>query len=159
DLSALLQRALALKLPADLNVQSAARASQYDGAEVIAFETAREAMRQQQLAKYRALLLDGPVLVLPVGGSFNYSFNPNNVVPLADDGTVYPTARITDDWGILTVSDGVLMLRAGGRITKLHVAAPAMSDARLLQGGGWKLELKEGWTLTPGSRPGDFALR
>jgi hypothetical protein len=159
DLSELLQRALGLKLPADLDVQSAARASQYDGAEVIAFEATREATRQQQLAKYRALLLDGPVLALPVGGSFNYSFNPNNVVPLADDGAVYPTARITDDWGVLTVSDGVLMLRAGGRVTKLHVTAPATSDARPLQGDGWKLELKEGWALTPGPRSGDFALR
>src|SRR6266545_836123 len=113
----------------------------------------------QQLAKYRALLLEGPVLALPVGESFNYSFNPNNVVPLADNSTVYPTARITDDWGVLTVSDGVLMLREGGRITRLHVAAPAAPTAQVLQGSGWKLELKTGWTLAPGSRPGDFTLR
>jgi hypothetical protein len=159
DLSALLQRALALKLPADLAAQAAARAPRYDGGEVIAAETTREATRRQQLAKYRALLLEGPVLALPVGESFNYSFNPNNVVPQADNSTVYPTARITDDWGVLTVSDGVLMLREGGRITRLHVAAPAAPTAQVLQGSGWKLELKTGWTLAPGSRPGDFTLR
>lgn len=159
DLSALLQRALALKLPAGLAAQAAALAPRYDGDEVIAFETTREATRRQQLAKYRALLLEGPVLALPVGASFNYSFNPNNVVPLADDSTAYPTARITDDWGVLTVSDGVLMVREGGRITRLHVAAPSAPGAQALQGSGWKLELKTGWALAPGSRSGDFTLR
>lgn len=159
DLSTLLQHAMALKLPPDLAAQSAARAPQYDGAEVIAFETVRDLTRKQQLAKYRALLLDGPVLVLPISGSLNYSFNPNNLVSLDDSNTVYPTARITDDWGVLVVRDGVLMSREGGRITKLQVAAPAAPDARPLQGSGWELELKEGWSLTPGNRPGDFVLR
>lgn len=159
DLSALLQRVLRLKAPADLAAQAVARAPLYDGEEIIAFETTREATRQKQLAKYRTLLQDGPVLVLPIAESFNYSFNPNNVIPLEDGNTVYPTARITDDWGVLTVSDGVLMVREGGRITKLQVAAPAAPQAPVLQGSGWKLELKTGWTLAPGQRPGDFSLR
>ncbi len=159
DLGALLQKALALKLAPDLAAQAAARAALYDGAEVIAAETIRETTRQQQLAKYRARLQDGPVLILPIGASFNYSFNPNNVVPLVDGSTVYPTARITDDWGVLTISDGVLMVREKGRIVRLHVAAPATPAARPLEGSGWKLELKDGWALEPGARGGDLMLR
>jgi hypothetical protein len=159
DLSALLQKALTLKLPADLAAQAMLRAARYDGEEVIAFENARETTRRQQVEKYRALLVDGPVLALPIGGSFNYSYNPNNLVSLDDSTTVYPTARVTDDWGVLEVSGGVLMLRASGRITRLQVAAPAAADARPLQGNGWKLELKEGWELVRGERAGDFVLR
>jgi hypothetical protein len=159
DVSALLRQALVLKLPTDLAAQAAARAAQYDGEEVIAFETTRDATRKQQLEKYRALLVDGPVLALPIGDSFNYSYNPNNLVSLDDGTTVYPTARITDDWGVLEVSSGVLMSRTGGRITRLQVAAPAASEAHPLQGNGWKLELKDGWTLAPGERSGDFVLR
>ncbi len=159
DLSALLQKAWALKLPADLAAQAATRAALYDGAEVIAYETARETTRQQQLAKYRARLQDGPTLVLPIGASFNYSFNPNNVVPLADGSVVYPIARITDDWGALTVSDGMLMERENGRIVRLRVAAPTAPAVRPLEGSGWKLELKDGWTLALGERSGDLLLR
>lgn len=159
DLSALLQKALALKLPPDLAAQAAARAALYDGAEIIAYETTRETMRQQQLAKYRARLQDGPVLMLPIGASFNYSFNPNNVVPLTDGNTVYPTARITDGWGVLTVSDGVLMMREKGRVVRLQVAAPTAPAARPLEGSGWKLELKDGWALAPAERSGDWLLQ
>jgi hypothetical protein len=69
------------------------------------------------------------------------------------------TCGDTDDWGVLDVSGGVLMSRAGGRIARLQVAAPAASDVRPLQGNGWKLEMKEGWGLVRGERPGDFVLR
>jgi hypothetical protein len=109
------------------------------------------------MAKYRAQLVDGPVLVLPVASTFSYTFNPNNVTAFDEIGLVYPTARVTDDWGILEVTDGVLMFRDAGVIKKLQVAAPASAGA--LQGTGWKLRLNDGWELAPGDRKGDFVLR
>jgi hypothetical protein len=104
-------------------------------------------------------LIDGPVLVIPVAGSFNYSYNPNNLVPISDTDMVYPTMRATDDWGILVVTDGALLIRTSSRVTKLQVAAPADLQARPLQGPGWKLELQAGWEIVPGDRKGDFILR
>ena len=158
DMSALLQRAVGLKLPPLAAEQAAARAKLYDGDEVIASETRREAIRSASVAKYRAKLIDGPVLVIPAAGSFNYSFNPNNLVPLDETGTVFPTIRVTDDWGILEVTDGVLMIRSNGVIKELHVTAPNASTARSIQGPGWKLELNDGWTITTGKRSGDYTL-
>lgn len=158
DLSAILQQALKLKLPPDSETEALARAKHYDGEEVIAAETKRENRRREQTAKYRALLVDAPVLVIPVASSFNYSFNPNNLVPLENFGLVYPTARITDDWGVLEVSDGALMVRENNNIKKIQVSAPIDSKAQPLEGKGWKLDLKAGWTLMPGERSGDFVV-
>jgi hypothetical protein len=38
--------------------------------------------------------------------------------------------------------------------TGVQVKAPTRADAR--SGDGWKLELKPGWRLSPGARPGDL---
>jgi len=157
DLSTMLQNAMRIKLPAVSLNEASARAGRYDGDEVFASETVREKRRQETVAKYRAQLVDGPVLALPIGSSFSYTFDPNNVTAFEELGLVYPTARVTDDWGILEVTDGVLMFRDAGVIKKLQVAAPASAGA--LQGTGWKLRLNDGWELAPGDRKGDFLVR
>ena len=51
----------------------------------------------------------------------NVSFNPSNLIPLDTYGTVYPTLRITDNWGILTVEDGALL---SADWSKVIVTAP-----------------------------------
>lgn len=159
DMSALLQRALKLKLPQLSGETGVARGKLYDGDEIIASETRRENIRRAGVAKYRAKLVDGPILILPAARSFNYSFNPNNLVPLDDTGTVFPTMRVTDDWGILEVTEGALLIRASGAAKELHVAAPSGTDARPLEGPGWKLELSAGWVIIPGERKGDLVIR
>jgi len=158
DLSAILQQALKIKLPALSEAEALSRARHYDGGEVIADETERDKHHTELVAKYRAKLVDGPVLILPVANSFNFSFDPNDVVALDDSSTIYPKLRVTDDWGVLEVSDGALMFRSSKGFTKLQVAAPSNAQARPLQGEGWKLELNPAWTLVPGTRNGDFLL-
>lgn len=39
----------------------------------------------------------------------NVSFDPRNIIPVEDKGTVYPQIRVTDNWGILEVTKGALM--------------------------------------------------
>lgn len=158
DLSVMLQSAISIQLRPNAGGEFVlARANLYDGDEIVAAETERENHRRETVAKYRARLLEGPVLVVPVKGSFNYSFNPNTVTPLDDTATIYPTLRVTDDWGILEVSDGALMFRDNRGVTKLHVTAP--TDIQQLQGSGWKLTLNEGWKIVAGERKGDFVIR
>jgi len=160
DLSVMLQAAMNIQLQSKTSAELVlARANLYDGDEVIAAETERENHRRETVAKYRARLLEGPVLVLPVKGSFNYSFDPNTVTPLDDTATIYPTLRVTDEWGLLEVSDGALMFRDNGKVTKLHVTAPTDTQKPPLQGSGWKLTLNEGWKIVEGERKGDFAIR
>jgi hypothetical protein len=160
DFGALLARALGFKAQNPEAEGAIARARRYDGDEVIAQESRREREREERAAGYRARLIDGPVLVFSNSDRFNYSYNPNNVFPLDDRAVVYPTLRVSDRWGVLEVSRGALLWRDdGGLVTGLQVSAPADPQARPLSGDGWTLALAPGWTLVPGLRPGDFALR
>lgn len=160
DLGLLLEKAYSIKLPENLRREAEARLAVYGGEEVRLNEAAREARRQKTLAKFRAKLVDGPVLVIPVTHSFNYTFNPNNLASLDGVGTIYPTLRATDDWGILNVTDGALMIRgAQGQATRVYVAAPVDTKGGPIKGDGWTLELNAGWIVEAGERKGDYVLK
>lgn len=139
--------------------EAAARAEQYDGDEIFAAENQRDTRRRELTTKYRAQLVDGPVLTLPITDNLKYSFNPNTLASLDGVGTVYPTLSASDDWGVLTVTDGALLTRAGDQISGIRVAARHTVNGRIIEGQGWKLELNEGWTIVPGTRAGDLTLR
>jgi hypothetical protein len=159
DLGLMLQKAYSIKLPEDLKREAEARLSLYGGDEMRLNETAREARRQQTLAKFRAKLVDGPVLVIPLTESFNYTFNPNNLASLDGVGTIYPTLRASDAWGTLNVTDGALMTRETGKAARVFVAAPVNTTAGSIKGDGWTLELNAGWRLEAGERAGDYILK
>jgi hypothetical protein len=155
DLEALLAKAYGTRLPEGLKDEAEARSKRYGGDALRAAETAREEARQKILAQYRSQLVDGPVLVIPLG-KMNVQFDPDNLLALGDQGTVYPTMRISDEWGILEVTAGALMAPNWKEVT---VAAPADPAAQPLRGPGWTLQLAQGWRLIPRARPGDFSLQ
>ena len=82
-------------------------------------------------------------------------FDPRNLQPLGDAGTVYPNLRISDDWGILDAKNGALMKPDWSAVI---VGAPSASIGSSLAGDGWALELKPGWKIVRGIRKGDFIL-
>jgi hypothetical protein len=45
-----------------------------------------------------------------------------------------------------------------GVFMRAQLDAPASASARPVKGKGWSLELKEGWSLVAGERPGDFRV-
>ena len=151
----LLQRALNMSLPSNLQQAAAQAATQYDGPALKAAEIERDVKRQQVIAQYRAKLIDGPVLILTFK-NMHVQFDPRNLQPLGDAGTVYPTMRITDNWGILEASNGALMRPDWSAVV---VRAPATTRGAKIKGEGWTLELKPGWKLVPGPRPGDLILQ
>ncbi|HKC65633.1 MAG TPA: hypothetical protein VKB86_18470 [Pyrinomonadaceae bacterium] len=159
DFGLLLQKALSLKLPNDLKAEAEKRSSKYDGELLRAAEEKREQERLARMNLYRAKLVDGPRLILPLTKEVNYSFDPNNLVPLDNLGTVYPNTRITDAWGILDVKGGALMIRENNTPVRLYVSAPAGTTTRALQGDGWTLKLNDGWIVVPAERKGDFLLK
>ncbi|MEW6729922.1 MAG: hypothetical protein AB1489_01170 [Acidobacteriota bacterium] len=159
SLSELLYKGLPSKLSQDYQAQALLRAKYYDSDEIIAAETRRDQLRQEQAKKYHARLVEGPLLVLPVTDKLDYSFNPNNLVPFDGLGTVYPTLRAVDVWGILEVSQGALLCREGERLTKIHLPAPENTNGPTITGNGWKLELNTGWVISAGQRKGDLLLK
>ncbi len=155
DLGTLLQKALTIELPQDIQPAAESRAKDYDGEQLQASEEQRERNRQKLLDAYRAKLVDGSVLEVPLR-NMRMQFNPGNLVPFDSLGTVYPDIRIVDEWGILTVSKGALM---NSTFSKIYVSAPSDLSMSPIQGDGWTLELNSGWTIAPGSRPGDYVVK
>ena len=159
DLAALLREAYGLSGSGPVSDLDA-RARRYGAERVIAQEAALAERIAAVEARYRARLIDGPTLTLPVGARFRYSFDPNAVTPLAGLGTAYEGARVTDEWGVLSVaSGGVLLRRGAGLITGVVVPVADGAPEPPRAGEGWRLELAEGWTVAAGDRPGSWVVR
>lgn len=151
-LDQLLGHALHLPPPAFATLE--ARESIYDDGTLRASEVKRDKVRRAHLAELKAKLVDGPVLVLPLDHS-SFQFNPQTLVPLDDLGTVYPTLRLDDDWGLLEV-DGDARIDQRAKIATVSAAGVDASDRR---GHGWTLTLKPGWVVVSGTRKGDLAVK
>lgn len=159
DLGALLQQRYGISVRAS-EADARAAVSRYEGEEIVTIETQQEQRRQAQIAEAKRKYVDGPVLLLPLTPDVNYSYNPNNVVGIDASNTVYPTLRLVDTWGVLTVSNGAWIERDGsGKVVMARVPAPTDVSARPLKGEGWSLELTNGWEVVPGERAGDLKIR
>jgi len=159
DLGVLLQQRYGIVVRAS---EAAARAalSRYEGEEIVTIETQQDQRRRQQIADARKKFLDAPVLILSLGADVNYSYDPNNVFGIDASNTVYPTMRLVDTWGVLTVSNGAWLERdATGHMVRARVPAPSDLSARPLTGEGWTLELANGWEVVPSDRTGDVTVR
>ena len=142
----------ALKVPEPATVTVKAREAFYDDT-LRPRELARDQARQAHLADLKARLVDGPVLRLPLPHA-SYQFNPQTLEALGASGVVYPTMKLSADWGSLAVEQGALLDKA---MTVAAVAATGGSPDHL-QGPGWRLALKKGWVVAPGERAGDFVV-
>lgn len=116
-------------------------------------EEVREQQRIAKQAVYMAKLVQGPVLELKLSKSMRFSFNPNTLFPLGEEGTVYPTMTLTDDWGRLVVTGDARM--KDWRL--LYVALPANTNkgSKVIKTGEWELTLADGWQIAPGKKAGD----
>ena len=153
SLDQLLQAALKLPEPSAAAVK--AREADYDTT-LRPRELAREQAKQAHLAELKARLVDGPVLRLPLAGFHaSYQFNPQTLEALGADAIVYPTMRLSAEWGVLSVEQGALLDKAM-TVAAVEAAGPAADH---MQGRGWRLTLNKGWIVTPGERAGDFLVK
>jgi hypothetical protein len=118
------------------------RGARYGAAGLRTSEEKRDSEQRERVARYRARLVDGPVIELPMG---QFGFDPNTVVSLGDAGNAYPTFNVTGAWGHISVDQGA---RIPNDWSKIFVAA---------QDRG-KLELKPTCKLVPGKRDGDWRV-
>lgn len=116
----------------------------YNYLQINDFEIERDRKQNELLAKLDEKFQDNPILVIPFQ-NMNISYNPSNLIPYRDLGTVYPNLRITDNWGILTVEKGALVDKNWGKVI---VSEPTKIADKIIEGGGWKLELNNDWKLT-----------
>ena len=148
--AALLMRALGVQPVAD----AAAAAARYGGAELRAAEEQREQQRQARIAELRRRFVDGPVFVMPGGGSGFSDSHGALVIP--DAGTVYfgnyimsgPWGRLEADKGVLTATDGLTR----------RLPAPVRGDGATISGDGWTFKAAAGWVIREGARRGDYEV-
>ncbi len=159
DLADLLAAALNAPEPGpDLQDRARSRAAPYGYAEVRAEEARRAERMSEERARYREELVEGPVLILELPER-RLMFNPNTVVSLGEEGSVYPGAILEGPWGRLTLTDGAALATPGR--DRARVRAPDLWEPEPdgnLAGPGWILELTPGWGAVPGPRPGDLRL-
>lgn len=150
DLGTLVMRALAVQPASD----ATASAARYGGAEIRASEQQREQERQERLAELRRRFVDGPVLLIPGGGSG--MSNSRGAVVIPDVGTVYfGPFRASGDWGTLEAEKGVLVA-SDGRTRR--VPAPMRRDDATVAGDGWTFRTAAGWVVREGARRGDYEV-
>ena len=64
--------------------------------------------------------------------------------------------RITDNWGILTVTGGALL---GKNWDKVTVSEPAGISSEKITGEGWTLELKDTYRVEKNLDGGNYTVR
>ncbi|NOT09640.1 MAG: hypothetical protein HOP28_15720 [Gemmatimonadales bacterium] len=135
-----------------------ARAALYDAAVIAAEEDRRATARAARLAAYRSALIDGPRVIFQQRG-LGGAFNPNTIVPLGAEGLVYPRRTVSAEWGELTVHSGGLLVASDLGSAYVTAAGITIDDAaHKATGQGWELKMAAGWTIRPGTRPGDYEV-
>jgi hypothetical protein len=146
----LLMRALGVEPVAN----AGAAAARYGGVELRAAEDRREQERQEKINALRRRFVEGPVLVMPAGGSG--LSNSRGAAMIPDVGTIYFHAyRQKGDWGSLEAENGVL-ISSDGRTRRLP--APVRRDETTFAGDGWILNVAPGWSVREGARKGDYEV-
>lgn len=130
-------------------------ADEYDLKRITDEELARLSTHSLTLDEYRTRFLYEPHLEIRLE-NMNMSFNPSSLIPLdEDEGTVYPTIVLTDNWGILTVTEGGALLRTDWRW--VIVSVPTEITENIIKGDGWVIELNKGYVIEE-NEEGDFLL-
>ena len=116
----------------------------YDYDKVLDFETKREEKRILRIKSLTEKLINNPILKINLK-EMGIQYDPREVQPLKNYGTVYHTIRVTDEWGILDVSEDALMSDDWKTITVS--AAKFKINNNFIEGNGWNLTLNEGWKI------------
>lgn len=115
----------------------------YNGSKISAEENNREKEIGKKATKYKDKFISRPHFTIGLE-NMNFSFDPSSVFPVEGYGTYYPSVRISDKWGILDVSKGILI---SSDFSKVFISPPVNVSGDTITGNGWLLRLKKGYSL------------
>ncbi len=156
DLSDLTRAAYDIVVPLIGEAETVERGFTYGIDTVRTQEEEREAGQQAIIEAYRERLVNGSVLKIPLQ-NMNLQFDPRSQVGLGEDGTVYPTITVSDDWGILTVTAGGALMAPDW--STLRIPIPSEISPRSVSGDGFTLTLSENWQVVPIENSSNMTLR
>lgn len=126
----------------------------YNGSVIIEEETKREEKIKHLIAEYKSRFIENPHFEIKFE-KMNVSFDPRNMMPIEDKGTVYPNIRVTDKWGILNVENGALM---SPDWDKISISIPLKTEGKKISGDGWVLELNDGYGIQKNDNNENYRL-
>jgi hypothetical protein len=129
--------------------------NQYGFAKISTEEAKREEHIRQLIAGYKRVFIERPHLEIRLE-NMNISFDPRNLMPVEGYGTVYPTLRLSDNWGILTVTEGALLGTNWDRVT---VSEPAVISKEKVTGKGWSIDLNKGYVVEKDNTGKNYVVR
>lgn len=146
SIAALAARAYGITVLTPSAPRARALLARYGGAAIERQEAAWEARQVARGVRYRAELVTGPTLCLPLT-RFKIGFNPSNLQRLGRYGSVYHRVMVTAPWGSITVSHGDALIAAD--FSALTVVAPSSRTGPTLHGSGWTLRLSPATKIVP----------
>lgn len=82
--------------------------NEYKSEQLIKEETEKFEFQKRLIELYKHKLVNGNQLIIQ-NNNLNFTYNPQEkLIPIDSIGVVYKTMRITGEWGILEVSNGIL---------------------------------------------------
>ncbi|WP_410220092.1 hypothetical protein [Pedobacter sp.] len=143
DLTDYFTKAFNINIPTYLKKTVKKIASKYNAQTIIQEETKREEKIKELIAEYKLKFIEQPHFEIRFE-KMSVSFDPRNIMPIEDKGTVYPNIRVTDLWGVLTVENGALM---SPNWDKISITNPVKIEGKKIIGDGWTLELIDAYTI------------
>lgn len=155
DLTDYFIKAFKISIPRDLKKAVQGASVAYNGKNIQKKEAEREERTKKLIAEYKLKLITQPHFEIKFE-KMNISFDPRNIVPVEDKGTVYPNIRVTDRWGILTVDKGAALMSPNW--DKISISNPVKTEGKKISGEGWILELMDGYTVGKDDVTGNYKL-
>ncbi len=143
NLTDFFEKSFAISTITDGTFEQIAQENDYDYEKIKEKEKIRENERLAKIAEYKQKFLSDQTLKIYFE-NMNISFDPRNITPLENIGTVYPNLRVTDNFGILTVENDALLSSDWSNVI---VTAPTEITENMVKGTGWTLELNKGWKV------------
>ncbi|MEI7983815.1 MAG: hypothetical protein WCI71_19365, partial [Bacteroidota bacterium] len=147
-------RSFHITIPDNLKELNDSMSGVYGGQSIRAGEGLREERARKKTALLKSIFVEQPHLEIRVD-KMNFSFDPQNIIPLENLGSIYMTVRVSDEWGILSAVKGALISPQYDRIS---VSKPASTEGKKITGDGWTLQLDAKWKMETDPVSGNYQL-
>lgn len=136
------------KLPTDTTVlkeKVSEIITQYGAESLIKNETKKFEHQKQLVSEYEHKFIKGDILIIKNNNNnLNFSYNPQEKLIPIEDGVVYKTMRLTGDWGIAEVRNGIFR---SNDWQLFILPVPTSNKAGTINELDYDLILNEGWEV------------
>ncbi|MDX9845409.1 MAG: hypothetical protein RBT74_00380 [Tenuifilaceae bacterium] len=117
--------------------------TEYGAETLIEAEISRFKSQQNLIAEYQQKFAKGNILLIK-NDKLQFSFNPQEKLVPIDNGVVYKTMRLTGEWGVVEVRNGIFR----SKDWQLFIlAAPTSGQSGSIAETDYDLMLNEGWEV------------